>query len=149
VFNGEEASLGRLRPGLAVSLTVAAFGEKAFKAAVTSIAPVADSTSRTFRIKAIPAAGQDGLRAGMFANIVVTTESRDGVLLIPQEALVQRGQDTIVFVIKSNVAEQRKIEVGLRNDRSVQVRSGLEEGEEVVVQGNRTLRQQDSVTVVK
>ncbi len=48
-----------------------------------------------------------------------------------------------------NKAEQRKIQPGLRNDKSVQVRSGVDEGEQVVIQGNKTLRDQDTVAIAR
>lgn len=150
VFNGAEGSLAQIKTGQPVSLTVAAFGDgKPFRATITSISPVADPTSRTFRIKAIPAADQEGLKAGMFANVVVTTQAQSNTLLVPQEALVQKGQDTVVFIVKDDKAEQRKIQPGLRNDKFVQVRSGVEEDEQVVIQGNRTLRDQDNVAIAK
>ena len=149
IFNVEEGSLGRLRTGLPVRFSVPSFGDKAFQGSLISIAPTADATSRTFRVRVNPNPGQEGLRPGMFANVTVAVDERGDVLLVPQEAVIKRGQETTVFVVRDGQADQRRLALGLENDRFAQVRSGLEEGEEVVVQGNRTLRPQDRVAVVR
>lgn len=149
VFNVEEGSVGRLKEGQQVTFQVTAFGTRNFRGRISSIAPTADSASRTFRVKVAPDANQDGLRAGMFANVTVAVESRASVLLVPQEAVVQRGADSFVYVVKDDQSEQRKVGLGLRNDRSAEIRSGVNEGEQVVIRGNRTLQQNDKVTVVQ
>lgn len=148
-FNVEEAAVTRLRAGLPVSFTIASGGNRAFKGRVASIAPTADAASRTFRVRVTPDPGQDGLRAGMFTNLTVAVEERDNALLVPQEAVVQRGEDSLVYVVRDEVVEQRKVALGLRNDRFIQIRTGLEGGEEIVVQGNRSLRDGDRVSVVR
>ncbi len=154
VFNVEEAAIGRLKENQQVTFQVTAFGTRNFRGRISSIAPTADSASRTFRLKVAPDANQDGLRAGMFANVTVAVESRNNVLLAPQEAVVQRGAESFVYVVKGDQSEQRKVELGLRNDKSAEVRSGVEEGEQVVTRGNRTLQPDDKglspkVTVVQ
>ena len=147
-FNVEEAAVAQLATGQAVSFTVAATN-KPFNGKVTSIAPTADVSSRTFRVRVAPNPGQEGLRAGMFANLTVAVQSLDGALLVPQEAIVQKGQESVVFVVRDDAVEQRTVAIGLRNDRLVQVRSGAQEGEEVVIQGNRNLRDGDKVNVAR
>ena len=148
VFNTEEGALGLLSVGLPVTLTVATFPDRRFDATITTIAPVADPASRTFQIKAVPAAGQEGLRAGMFANVLVATDSREDTLLLPFSALIQRGEETYVFVINNGQAEERKVEVGLRNYSHIQIISGVAEGDQVAVQGNQTLRAGDRVAII-
>ena len=148
VFNVEEGAIGRVKTGLPVTFQVAAYRETPFRGRIARAAPTADSASRTFRVEVAPDPGQEKLRAGMFANVTVAVEAQDAALLVPNEAIIQRGDESFVFVVRNNRAEQRKVELGLRNDRFAQVRSGLEEGDQVVVRGNRTLRPEDLVTIV-
>jgi multidrug efflux pump subunit AcrA (membrane-fusion protein) len=147
-FNVEEAAVAQLATGQSVSFTIAATN-KPFKGRVTSIAPTADVSSRTFRVRVAPDPGQEGLRAGMFANLTIAVQSLDGALLVPQEAIVQKGQESVVYVLRDDTVEQRTVAVGLRNDRFVQLRSGAQEGEEVVIQGNRSLKDGDKVNVAR
>ncbi|MBI2885596.1 MAG: efflux RND transporter periplasmic adaptor subunit [Chloroflexi bacterium] len=148
VFNVEEGSIGRIRAGLPVAITTSAFGERAFQGQITSVAPSADAASRSFRVKVTPGQGAEGMRAGMSANVSVVIEQRERVVLVPREALVQQGAKTYVFVVQDDQADRREVELGLSNDRFAQIRSGLDEGAQVVVQGNRALRPQDRVNVI-
>lgn len=149
VFNVEEGSIGRLREGQRVGFTVAAFGERRFDGSIVSIAPTADAASRTFRVRANISNGV-GVRAGMFANVLVTVQERKQVATVPTDALVPQGQDNFVLVVNGDKAERRKVQVGLRNETAVEILEGVKEGEQVVTRGNRTpLRPDDKVVVVQ
>jgi RND family efflux transporter MFP subunit len=150
VFNVEEGSIGRLQEGQKLAFTVAAFGERRFDGTIVSIAPTADAASRTFRVRANFGQNAQGLRSGMFANVNVTVQERKGTLIVPADALIPQGQDNFVLVAKDDTAERRKVTVGLRNDQTVEIREGLEEGEQVVTRGNRTpLRPDDKIVIVQ
>ncbi len=58
---------------------------------------------------------------------------RDAVLLVPAGALFQRGGQWLTFVVDGSAAEERSVEVGLSNGVMTEVRSGLDDGETVVV----------------
>lgn len=148
VFNVEEASLGRLQEGQPVTLTVPAYGEKPFKGKVTSIAPVADAASRTFAVKAVPDENDGQLKAGMFANLNVTVASKDAALLVQRAAIVQRPDGPVVFVARDDKAELRKVKLGLQSEALAEIAEGLTAGEQVIVQGNRTLRGNDLIKVI-
>ncbi len=149
VFNVEEASIGRLQEGQRVAFTVAAFGDKAFTGNIVSISPTADAASRTFRVRTNMTGNIQGLRGGMFANVNVTVQERKGVIVVPTDALVPQGADNFVLVAKDNTAERKKVTIGLRNDQTVEIRDGLQEGDQVVTRGNRTpLRPDDKIVIV-
>ena len=150
VFNVEEASIGRLQEGQKVTFTVAAFGDKAFTGNIVSISPTADAASRTFRVRTNMTGNIQGLRGGMFANVNVTVQERKGVIVAPTDALVPQGADNFVLVAKDTSAERKKVTIGLRNDQTVEIRDGLQEGDQVVTRGNRTpLRPDDKIVIVQ
>lgn len=150
VFNVEEGSIGRLREGQKLNFTVAAFGGRQFEGAILSISPTADAASRTFRVRASLGANTEGLRSGMFANVAVTVQERKGTLLVPADAIIPQGQDNFVLVAKDDTAERKKVTIGLRNEQSVEIREGVQEGDQVVTRGNRTpLRPDDKITIVQ
>jgi len=73
------------------------------------------------------------LRPGMGAGLSIVLESRQDVLLIPRRALSQVGARQVVVVLSGRRNDQRIVETGLSNDIEVQVVSGLQEGEIVLV----------------
>ena len=150
VFNVEEGSIGRLREGQKLNFTVAAFGNRQFEGSIVSISPTADAASRTFRVRSSMGANTEGLRSGMFANVAVTVQERKGTLLVPADAIIPQGQDSFVLVAKDDTAERKKVTIGLRNEASVEIREGIQEGDQVVTRGNRTpLRADDKITIVQ
>lgn len=148
VFNVEEASIGRLHVGQNASLIASALGEQAFQGKVLTIAPVADPASRTFRVTAIPIIADSPLKGGMFVNVSVATETRARALIVPRAAIIQQGADSFVYIVENKRASLRKIAVGLTNEGFAEITSGLDAGQKVVIQGNRSLRQDDEVQVL-
>lgn len=74
------------------------------------------------------------LRPGLSADLIFTTDRRDDALTVSQRALQSRNGSTYVRVLVDGVIEERDVTVGLRGDLGrVEILSGLEEGEEVVI----------------
>lgn len=105
---------------------------------VVEMAPIADAASRTFLVKLdLPAA--EGHRSGQFGRVsVVTGESRS--IRVPVGALVERGQMETVFVVANEHAQLRIVRTGKRTDGEVELLSGIDPGENVVVEGTEQLR---------
>ena len=76
-----------------------------------------------------------GLVDGMTADANVTIASREGVLCLPRSVVHTSGDNTAMLQVWTGTeTTTREVTTGLRGDTSVEILSGLEEGEEVVVQ---------------
>ena len=84
----------------------------------------------------------------MFSEVELPTETATAVLLIDREAVVAAGSRQTVFVVKDDIAHQKDVALGLSNEQVVQVLSGLNEGELLVVKGQQYLRDGMAVLVV-
>lgn len=79
-------------------------------------------------------------RPGQFARVEVPTKLLEQAVIVPESAIVEmNGQDN-VFVQRPGGFMPIAVEVGSRSDRSVEIRSGLNEGDSVVVDGAFTLK---------
>ena len=86
---------------------------------------------------------------GMYANTQLQLNHADNVLTIPVEALVLRDNKDVVYVLDSqNHVHQRKVEVGLRGSQLAEIKSGLAEGERVIVGGQEKYQEGERVTPV-
>lgn len=141
----DEAQIGQIQEGQRVDISVAAYPGTLFPAKVALIAPVADPKSRTFQIKVKPEDPNGKLRQGMFAQAKLVTQEKDRAVLVPQEAVVARAGQTSVFVLKGDTAEQRPVTLGVRYNGSVEVLTGVNPGEEVIVAGQNDLRAGDPI----
>ena len=85
----------------------------------------------------------------MFAEINITTESRNQVIAVPSEAVVVKEGNTIVYIIDKDKAKLVSVKTGLDNGKMVEITEGLNEGMEVVVKGQNFLEDGALVSVVK
>ncbi len=136
-----EAILDRVKLGdrLPVRLT------HVIEGTVSEISPVADPVSRTFQVKLdLPPA--DGLRTGQFGRVSVpVAETR--LLLVPQDAVLKRGQMEMVFVARDGRASLRLVKTGKQLDTHIELLSGIEEGEQVIVGAGSKLTDGQPVTI--
>jgi RND family efflux transporter MFP subunit len=86
---------------------------------------------------------------GMYANTQLLLNHADNVLTIPVEALVLRDNQQVVYVLDSqNRVHVRTVEVGLRGTHLAEIKSGLAEGDRVIVGGQEKYQEGERVTPV-
>ncbi len=124
--------LARVKPGAALTVRVDALGLE-LQGKVAEIAPVADPATRSVRVK-LDLPPTPGLLPGQFGRVAVPTAEAD-FLLVPTTALVRRGQLDLVFVAREGKAQMRIVRTGRTLAAGVEVLSGLNPGESVVVEG--------------
>lgn len=107
----------------------------AMEGELTYIAPFLDPKTRTAEVRLELDNSAGRLKPEMFGNVVIAGSPHPGVLAIPTEAVIRSGTRTIsVVALGEGRFEPRDIELGLdTGDGWLEVRSGLAEGESVVV----------------
>jgi membrane fusion protein (multidrug efflux system) len=140
-FNLPESDAARLRTGLPLGVTVAPYPGEVFRAEVSMVSPVVDAQTRTLRVKALLANPDGRLRPGLFARAELGIAQHKDVLLVSEEALLQRADGKVVFlaVDGGTRAERRVVEVGAIRGGMVEIRSGLAKGDVVIVRGHSSL----------
>lgn len=133
-----ERELPRIAPGQSAYLQLESFPGERFSAQVQRIRPVVDSATGTVRVT-LEVDGQGKLRPGMFARVFLRTETRADALVVPKAALSLESLGDTVYVVAEGVAQRRDVELGFREGDAVEILSGLEEGEAVVVVGQQSL----------
>jgi len=104
-----------------------------------------DPTTGTLRARITFRNTNNELRAGLTTNIRVRHSSGDSALLIPYKAVVESLGEFFVFVVQDTVALQKKVSLGTRIGANIVVRSGLAQGEKVVIDGVQKLRDSSAV----
>jgi membrane fusion protein, multidrug efflux system len=136
-----ERYLRQLKIGQPLEFTVAAFPTEKFRGEVYFISPQIDEGTRTALVKARIPNPEAKLRSGMFASLDLTLQLRDAAIVIPEPALMNNGDNFMVFIVDNKgTAQVRPIQVGLRLAGKVEVVKGLKAGEKVVVEGTQKLR---------
>jgi len=139
-FHLAEVDSGRVAVGRPVDVRVAPFPDESFGALVTVVSPTLDPKTRTLRVKAQLENADGRLRPGLFARIDLGVAKRSGVIFVPEEAVLQRADGSVVFVVSAQSrAERRLVETGAHRDGTVEVGRGLAAGDRVVVRGHAEL----------
>lgn len=130
----------RLRPLQVVEATSDAYPGRVFQGVIETIGSSADPVTRAFQVEARIGNPDGSLRSGMITTIRVLLEKRS-CLVVPEEALVDdRGDSARVFLVQSGIARMVTVGLGNRIDRKVELKSGLEEGDEIVLYGQDQIR---------
>jgi len=147
LVNVDESHLGQLARGQSVQLGVAAFPDQTFGGEISSISPTLDTKTRTAAVHIQPADPGAQLRAGMFAQLSITTASRRAALLVPKSALLGDGaQARVVAIDSDNIARLQPVRLGLRSDDFAEILNGLDQGALIATSGLTTLHDGDVVT---
>ena len=142
-----ERELPRLSVGQRAELQVEAWPERRFEAQVLRVSPVVDAGSGTVRVT-LEVSGEGDLRPGMFATIFLEMERREDALVIPKSALALDSLGDTIFVVEEETAQRRTLELGFRSDDLLEVRSGLDGGEQAIVVGQDGLGEGTPVEVL-
>lgn len=138
-----ESLAGTLKTGDRLRITIDTAGVDA-KGVVSEISPAADVGSRTFLVK-IDLPPEPALRAGQFGRAHIP-RGRQRVLDVPESAVSRRGQMEIAFVLDDGKAAMRLVRSGRHDGGRVEILSGLEPGDLLVVSPAAALRDGDPVT---
>ena len=147
-FHLPERDSSRVAVGVPVDVRVAPFPDEVFRATVSVVSPTIDPTTRTLRVKAALPNPGGRLRPGLFARADLGIAVREGVAMIPEEAVLQRADGPVAFrLAEAGRVERRVLELGTIRDGRVEVRSGLAVGDRVVVRGQGELVDGGAVSV--
>ncbi len=159
-FYAAEEDLGKLAIGQVGNVTVKSYGDRVFEGKVTKISPVLDPLTRMAEVEVLIDNSQRLLKPGMYAQVSVTVGLIKDVIVVPRFAVIENttlerieGQDRVirnyyVFVVDSNKAYQKKLDVRYANHQSLAVNGGIEIGNKLVIAGQNNLRDGVAVTII-
>jgi RND family efflux transporter MFP subunit len=119
-----EEDIPRVALGQVALFRTDAFPGGKLQGTVREITPMGDSVAKTYRIK-VSLPDDTPLKPGMSVEVNVVTREKEGVLLVPADAV----QGNAVFVADGATARRREVDVGIRGTRAIEIPSGLNEGE--------------------
>lgn len=133
-----------------VRITLNADPSVTFDAAIRHVSPVVDTETGTVKITIEAHAVPGAVRSGSFVTVDVVRERRDGAVLLPREAVVRELKKAHVFVAGDDeTAVRREVELGLEESDLVEVLSGVEAGEQVVVAGQGGLKEGAAIKILE
>ncbi|WP_409461580.1 efflux RND transporter periplasmic adaptor subunit [Amycolatopsis sp. GA6-003] len=130
-----EIDVSKVKTGQKATVTLNATPDQPLPATVSSIdlTPTTSSNVVSYGAKLTLSNPPSGLRPGQSASVVITVAEADGVLSVPAAAVRTSGTTSVVTVERNGQPVSRQVEVGVRGESTVEIKSGLEEGDQVVL----------------
>lgn len=147
-FKLPELYLAQVANGQTIEITVDALPGRVFAGTIYAIDPHMDINGRALSIRARLDNPELVLRPGLFARIRVKGQVKRNVLVVPEAAIVPRGQDKIVYMVRDGQAVEAKVTIGNRSNGLVEILDGLAEDTMVVTAGQQMLRDGSRVEIV-
>jgi RND family efflux transporter MFP subunit len=131
-ISGDERLAGKIRTGMDATVSIESLN-KVINGKITDVVPSVDPMSRSFIVKI--AIKGDGLRNGLYGKVTIPIGKKEAIV-VPKLAVVEKGQLTGVFTVdKNSVMKYRLVRTGRSYDDKVEIISGLNPDDQVVVQG--------------
>lgn len=144
------SDLATVRVGQRLEFTTDGVPGRAFAGKVMFINPAIDESSRAGKVVAEVPNPDGALRGGLFVRGRIITATRQAVLHVPREALLNwnvEQRTAEVFVVCDGLAQKRAVRVGVANEAAVEISEGVAAGDPVVTRGAFALRDGDKVMV--
>jgi RND family efflux transporter MFP subunit len=149
VVEVEESRLDQIVAEQNGAVRVTAYPGRDFPAFVTRVAPIADSSTHTFAVTMIPIDEGGLLRPGMFAEVSILVEEKEGTLLAPRAAVTLIDDQETVYVVNDGSVELRPVSTGIFDSSRIEILEGLKAGEIVVTAGQPNLEDGVRVEIVE
>ena len=141
-----ESAAAQVVPGNSVEARTPSRPEKIFKGRVVAILPEINQTTRTLKTRIEIANIGGTLTPGMFATVNFTPAAKNGVLLVPSEAIIATGRRKVVIAEADDGKFMPvEIETGVEAGGQTEIRKGLSNGQKVVVSGQFLIDSESSL----
>ena len=147
-----EASVNMVKPGQKAKITVEAHPDTPFEGKVISVAPLPDpqrgwldSGSKVYTTQVVIDGSHDIIKPGMSAKVEILADHLHDVIIVPVQTVANRGGRKVCYIENGGNPEEREVQTGAFNDIFVEIVSGVDVGENVLLSPPRILeRQTDS-----
>ena len=148
IMHVPERELYKLKTGQRATVVVDALPDGRSEGYIKRISPIVDPQTGTFSVTIEIRQSSRQLKPGMFGRVLVVHDTHQKTLLVPKSAVVREDDEAAVYVVRDSIAYKKPIVIGYENGQSIEVVSGIEEGDTIVITGQGGLRDSSRVEAV-
>lgn len=138
-FSVPERYIAKLNTGDFVNFSVEGT-KRAYSAVVIATEPGIAQTTRTLTVRARVSGNEQGLVPGAFAKVQLQFGADQDALMVPSQAIIPQARGKKVYVLSGGKARAVDVTTGLRDSARVQVTSGLNKGDTIIITGLMSLK---------
>ena len=148
-INLPESSIRYVKEAQPVYVTHYTIPGDTLKARVGELSPAISTETRTFKGKILIDNDQLKLRPGMFAKADIIVDRADSSIIIPKDVILSNRRRKYVYIVEKNTAKIRNLQTGLEDEYNIEILSGLNVNDNLVVKGFETLKEDAKVKIQK
>jgi len=148
-FRVSEVFLTAIEKGQSVNVTFDALPDQIYTGVVSAIDPVVSVDGRAISVRALLPNDEGNLRPGLFGRVQIVTETHESILLPEASIVTSPTGERAVFEIVDGHAKLTTVTIGERLPGEVEILSGVEDGDTVIVSGQLKVQDGGPVEVAK
>ena len=153
-FQVPQRAYPRIQHVVNLKISVDAMPDELFEGQIDTVVPFSSSDARTFLMRATLKEGNSQITHGMSATAILQLDSGRQATIVPKDAVIRYPDGRItVWVVRSNkgntIVKERRVIPGPAFDGKLAIVDGISDGDEVVIEGNESLRDGQTVIVFK
>lgn len=131
-----DSDINKIVVGAKAYVTIAALDGQTFEGTVATVAPAASAQTLLYPVEIYIDNADHAIKPGMFATVRLVMETKSNVISLPLDAVIQKNGETYVYVAsEEGRAKKVMVTTGLQNSDSIEIVSGLQENDQIVVKG--------------
>jgi len=123
----------QIKVGQNINIQVEAYEDKTFTGRIERVSPAIDLETRTLTLEAMIPNSKGILKPGFFAKGIIATITENNVSFVPESAVYSSVGIIKLFVIEADIAKEKNIKLGLKDNNLVEVSNGVKPGDVVAV----------------
>ncbi len=129
--------------------TVDVIPDRTFRAVVSRSAEAVTTTTRTMPVEILIPNKDEAIKPGEFARVTLVLGENPQAITLPPEAVLRDNAGTYVYILQDSVAKRRSVQTGVIQNGRLEITSGLDGTEDVIVVGQTFVHPNGKVMVVK
>ncbi|OPJ59662.1 efflux RND transporter periplasmic adaptor subunit [Clostridium chromiireducens] len=148
-INIPDKMLEKIQVGQSVQVDINALPDAKIVGVIENISPNTSSKNNFYVVKVKIDNSNDEIKAGMFAKISLPAEKKDNILMVPNETIKMENGVNYLYTVNSGQVKKIAVEIGISNEKFTEVTGKVEEGIDVITEGQNLLSDGEKVNLVQ
>ncbi|BCZ45929.1 RND transporter [Clostridium gelidum] len=148
-INIPDKMLAQIQVGQSVQVDINALPDKKIVGVIDNISPNTSSKNNFYVVKVKIDNSNDDIKSGMFAKISLSAENKSNILMVPNETIKMENGVNYLYTVDNGQVKKISIETGISNEKFTEITSSIEEGLDVITEGQNLLSDGEKVNLVE
>lgn len=143
-INVTESAISSINVGTKAKINIKSAKLEDIEGTVSVAGEAKNDTTGMYTVKVTIPNSDGKIKVGMMADVLLVTDKVENALVIPQNALLQSGDEMYVYTADGSKAVKKTVETGVTDGEMVEILSGLSSGDMVIVDGKEYLSEKNN-----